>query len=121
MQIRSFFLLLLSAGAFLTSSAQARKVARKGVQPVTIKKTAPTSTYTIEQFAGKWQEVARYNRSNNTRVSFLDSLFYTFSGDNVSSRDGVTMSMKGKASVEPVNQLMAAADVYDIWSLKNDQ
>lgn len=122
MYTRSLLVITILAVFMLTASSQVvKKVSRKGVAPKTIKKTVPTTTYTIEQFAGKWQEMARYDRSTNRRVGFNDTLFYTFSGDNVSTRDGVNMSMKGKASIEPVNQLLAAADVFDIWSLKNDQ
>ena len=103
----------------LTSTSQVMKVNRKGVTPVDVTKQTPASSYSIDQFAGKWQEVSRQNSSGRD-VSFKDTLFYNFSGDNVSSRDEVNMNMKGEAAIEPGNVLVAAADIFTIRSLKNN-
>src|SRR5687768_14936813 len=101
MQIRSLLLIfILSAFSYSLTAQKVKKVSRKGETPVTIKKESPTSTFSIEQFSGKWQEVSRRDRNTNRSVAFNDTLFYNFSGENVFSRDGVNMSLRGKASVE---------------------
>jgi hypothetical protein len=117
----SFLLLFLTAMAFSAQSQQL-KVKRKGVTPLDVTKSTPanTSTYTLNQFNGKWQEVIRTDKKNSS-VAFTDTLFYNFSGENVFSRDGVNMSMKGEAAIEPGNVLVAAADVFTIRSMNNNK
>jgi hypothetical protein len=93
---------------------------RKGETPVIVNKTAAKdkSTHTISEFLGRWQEVSRRDRQSNKPVDFTDTLYYHFTGNNnVFTRDGVNMSLRGKASIEPGNELLAAADVFDIKSL----
>lgn len=113
--------------AFLTAiifsaKSQVIKVQRKGVARLDVAKNTPakTSMYTLDQFNGKWQEVNRTDKKNST-VTFKDTLFYNFSGENVFSRDGVNMSLKGEAAIDPGNVLVAAADVFTIRSMNNHQ
>ena len=118
----------LSAIAFLitlTLSAEAQKVKvkRKGVIPLDVTKNPPPtgSAYSLQQFTGKWQEVNRTDTKNNA-VDFKDTLFYNFSDKGeVFSRDGVNMSLMGEAAIDPGNVLIAAADVFNIRSMNNNQ
>ena len=102
---------------------QVIKVKRKGVAPIDVTKKHPSnsSSYSLEQFNGKWQELYRKDRNTNSPVDFRDTLFYTFSGNNVLSRGGVNMSLRGEAAIDPGNVLVAAADVFTIKSLTNQQ
>jgi hypothetical protein len=99
-------------------------VKRKGVTPLDVTKKMPEnngSTYSLNQFTGKWQEVSRTDSRNNA-VAFKDTLFYNFSSNGeVFSRDGVNMSLMGEALIDPGNVLVAAADVFTIRSLNNNQ
>ena len=121
MALKTLFLLLLTA-IILSAQSQQLKVKRKGVTPLDVTKNAPsnTSAYTLNQFNGKWQEVNRTDKKNSP-VAFNDTLFYNFSGENVFSRDGVNMSLKGEAAIDPGNVLVAAADVFTIRSMNNNQ
>jgi hypothetical protein len=108
----------------ITFSAQSQrlKVKRKGVTPLDVTKITPAqSTYSLQQLSGKWQEVSRLNSRTNAAVNFNDTLFYNFSGENVYSRDGVNMSLLGQAAIDPGNVLVAAADVFTIRQLTNNQ
>ena len=102
--------------------SQVIKVKRKGVTPLDVTKNVPanTSTYSLGQFAGKWQEVSRTDNKTSS-IPFKDTLFYNFSGENVFSRDGVNMSLKGDAAIEPGNVLVAAADVFTIRSMTDNK
>ena len=100
------------------------KVARKGILPVVIAKNSSNENpaYSIIQFEGKWMEIERRDRKNHKRVDVTDTIFLKFTpGNNVLTRNGMAMDMKGKASIQPGNELLAAADVYDIISLNKDQ
>ena len=111
----AFFLLItLSSGAQVVT-----KVKRKGVQPLNVTKPAPNgSTYSLEQFNGKWQEISRSDRTNNSNVDFEDTLFFIFSGDNdVYTRNGINFSLNGKADLQPGNILSTGADEFIIRSL----
>lgn len=106
----------------LCAESQKVKVVRKGVTPMDVTKKTPlnVSAYSLSQFAGRWQEVSRTD-TKNAPVSFKDTLFYNFSGEKVFSRDGVTMSMTGEAAIDPGNVLVAAADVFTIRSMTDNQ
>lgn len=113
----TFLLVMLSA------ESQKLKVKRKGVTPIDITKNPPanSSTYQLQQFSGKWQEVSRTDERHNP-VGFKDTLFYNFSDKGeVFSRDGVNMSLMGEAAIDPGNVLVAAADVFNIKSMNNGQ
>ena len=118
------YLLVIAFFTAITFPAESQviKVKRKGVTPMDVTKNtqANTSTYTLEQFAGRWQEVSRTDNKNYS-VAFKDTLFYNFSGESVFSRDGITMSLKGDAAIDPGNVLVAAADVFTIRSMNNNQ
>jgi hypothetical protein len=112
-----FSVLTFSAGS------QVLKVKRKGVTPIDVTKNPPanSSMYSLNQFTGKWQEVSRSDKKNNS-VGFRDTLFYNFSDKGeVYSRDGVNMSLMGEAAIDPGNVLVAAADVFTIRSMNNNQ
>lgn len=116
-----FFALLTALAS--TCFAQAKvKVKRKGSKPHIMKITAVTSpVFSLQQLSGKWQEIVRTDRNNNAVVSFQDTMYLFFSGDNVYTKDGVHMSLRGKALVENGNSLVAAADVYTIKSINNNE
>ena len=113
--------IFLSVISFCAESQQL-KVKRKGVTPldVTKKTLSNVPAYSLSQFAGRWQEVSRTDTKNSS-VAFKDTLFYNFSGEKVFSRDGVNMSMTGEAAIDPGNVLVAAADVFTIRSMNNNQ
>jgi hypothetical protein len=120
MILKYLLTLCFVSGIVYYTGAQTLKVKRKGVTPIDVtKNTVPTSTYTLAQFGGKWQEVSRADARSNS-VAFKDTLFYNFKGDNVFSRDGVNMSLTGDAFIDPGNVLVAAADVFTIRSLNNN-
>jgi hypothetical protein len=65
--------------------------------------------------------VSRTDKTNSS-ISFKDTLFYNFlKTGKVYSRDGVNMSLMGEAAIEPGNVLVAAADVFNIRSMNNNQ
>ena len=110
----SLAIILLTA---LCSNAQVIKVKRKGVQPVNVTKPVRGSAYSLEQFNGKWQESSRRDRTSNSSVNFEDTLFFIFSGNNdVYTRDGINLSIKGKADLQPGNILSTGADEFIIKS-----
>jgi uncharacterized protein YwgA len=109
----SFALMLLIT---LSSNAQVgMKVKRKGAQPLNEKPIVKGSAYSLEQFNGKWQEISRRDRTNNSSVDFEDTLFFNFTGYNdVYTRDGINFSLKGKADLQPGNILSTGADEFII-------
>ncbi|MDQ6756701.1 MAG: hypothetical protein M3004_07175 [Bacteroidota bacterium] len=123
MSLKSIYSFIVLIAFTLPALSQKMKVKRKGVQPIDVTKNPSpnTSIYSLNQFNGKWQEVSRTDRNTNTAVAFNDTLFYIFSGENVFSRDGVNMSLRGEAFIDPGNVLVAAADVFTIKSLTNNQ
>lgn len=121
--ILKFLLSTAVLGITLYAESQKVKVKRKGVTPMDVTKNPPanTSAYSLSQFTGKWQEVKRTDMQKSG-VSFKDTLFYNFSPKGeVFSYDGVNMSMKGEAAIEPGNVLIAAADVFTIRSMNSNQ
>ena len=119
-----FFLFFIIAG---TNAQIKMKAKRKGVTPIDItknktKKAATTEVFTLEQFAGKWQEVSRTDRSGDS-VEITDTIFLKFSDRNrVETRDGVKLTIKGAATIDPPgNILVAAADVYTILSVTKEK
>lgn len=122
MSFKSLLAFVVLSGIIFSAEAQRLKVKRKGVTPPDVNKNRQTngSIYTLQQLSGKWQEVKRTNEKG-AAVDFTDTLFYTFSGENVFSRDGVNMSLQGEAAIDPGNVLIAAADVFTIKSLNTNQ
>lgn len=109
-----FFLVSL----FYINSAISQKVVRKGVKPISIKKkSAPAIYYNLNQTNGKWQEVLRTNVGSSIALNFNDTLLLDFKKDKVETREGISMNMKGSASIDPPNTLNVAGDVYTIRSL----
>lgn len=103
-----------------STSQVVMKVKHKGVQPINVTKPASNApSFSLNQFNGKWQEISRKDRVNNTSIDFTDTLFFIFSGDNdVYVRDGVSLSLKGKSEILPGNILSTGADEYAIKSLE---
>ena len=95
------------------------KVKRKGVKMIDVTKSSTNpSSYSLKQFTGKWQEISRKDRENNSAVDFTDTLFFHFYGDNdVSVRDGINLSVKGNAEIQPGNILATAGDEFIIKSI----
>lgn len=123
MILKFFLTATILAGITLAAQSQKIKVKRKGVTPLDVTKNPPanSSIYSLNQFTGKWQEVNRTDRKNNS-VGFKDTLFYNFSNKGeVFSRDGVNMSLMGEAAIDPGNVLVAAADVFTIRSMNSNK
>ena len=119
MRVTFLFLFIALIFVSLPSSAQRLKVKRKGVKMVDVTKPSNnTSSWSLKQFEGKWQEVFRKDRQNNSTVDFTDTLFLHFYGDSeVSVRDGINLSVKGSAEIQPGNILAVAGDEFIIKSL----
>jgi hypothetical protein len=102
----------------LFSLAQRGRVKRKGVKPIDVTRTlTDRPLYSIKQFEGKWQEIYRTTRENNSAVDFTDTLFFNFYNDSdVSVRDGINLSVKGSADIGPGNMLTTAGDQFIIKS-----
>lgn len=120
MRLNFSILLFLFLASVITCEAQVRmKVKRKAVQPVNIKakETNPVK-FSLTQFSGKWQEISRKSRTNNSSIDFKDTLFFVFSGDDdVYIRDGINLSLQGKAEILPGNILNTGYDEFTIKSL----
>ncbi len=118
---------LVPLPVLFTITADAQRVKRKGTTPIDISKDKRPGArknidFTIAQFAGKWQEVSRKDKSNNTPLDFTDTIYLNFIKDNkVITRDGNTSNMVGDAYIEPGNELVAAADIYNIVSVSDSQ
>ena len=115
-----FFLLLLLCQVFCTDT-DAQKVKRKGVIPIDVsmvRKHEKTPQYTVNQLLGKWQEVARKEKSTGV-VLFVDTIYLNFTTLNaVFTKEGNQPVFKGAAEiVAPGNVLLAAGDVYTILSV----
>ena len=86
------------------------------------KTTVKKNKYSLQQFMGRWQEISRTDRKENSSVPFTDTLFFYFSGNNeVYTRDGVNMSLRGNAGITSDDVLEVAADVFTIKSVNNNQ
>ena len=119
-----FFLLLLLCQVFCTDT-DAQKVKRKGVNPIDVsivRKHEKTPQYTVNQLLGKWQEVARKEKSTGV-VLISDTIYLNFTTLNaVSTKEGNQPVFKGAVEiVAPGNVLLAAADVYTILSVTADE
>ena len=115
-----FFLLLFLCQIFCTDT-DAQKVKRKGVIPIDVsmvRKHEKTPQYTVNQLLGKWQEVARKEKSTGV-VLFVDTIYLNFTTLNaVFTKEGNQPVFKGAAEiVAPANVLLAAGDVYTILSV----
>jgi hypothetical protein len=121
--MRSSFLFLLVTLIISPSisSAQKFKVKRKGVKLIDVTKTSTgRSLYSLQQFAGKWQEISRASRENYSGEDFTDTLFLHFYNDSdVSVRNGRDLSVRGNADIDPENILTVGGDQFIIKSLDN--
>ncbi|MBA2248669.1 MAG: hypothetical protein H0W12_00590 [Chitinophagaceae bacterium] len=121
--MHKIFLFFLATTALTLSSMSQRviKVKRKGVTPVNVTShDTKSSAITLQQFAGKWQEVYRTDDIKN-RVDFTDTIFFNFLNNNqVYSRNGVNLSLLGNADLHG-NELEVAGDMYTIKSLSEMQ
>lgn len=99
-------------------SAEAQRVGRKGVTPLTRSaKPLPATNYQAEQFAGRWQEIKRTNRSGEV-VEIVDTFYIHVQQRNkVVTREGKNPYLTGAFQVEPDDILVAAADVFKILSV----
>lgn len=106
----------------LTIPALAQRVKRKGTTPININKKQPQQIiYTLEQLAGKWQEMKRTGKGNNP-IEIEDTLFLNFLNRNeVLSQEGKNPTLSGTAQIDPGNVLLVAGDVYTILSLNKEQ
>lgn len=104
-----------------------QRVKRKGTTPIDVSKNKrqandgkPLVVFTVEQLTGKWQEIRRIYK-NNSPENFTDTNYLNFtSPGKVITRTGNNQTtMMGDASIEPGNELLAAADVYTILSVND--
>ena len=111
------------AALFFSNNISAQQVVRKGMGMESTKKTvisAPPPKYTIDQLAGKWQEVKRMN-TKSEMVDFTDSMSVTINGSKSEVRaGGMGMIMRGEASVEAPAVLHIAGDTYTIRTADKD-
>ena len=119
-----FFLLLLLCQVFCTDT-DAQKVKRKGVNTIDVSKVRgheKTPEYSVNQLLGKWQEVARKEKSTGV-VIFSDTIYLNFTTLNtVSTKEGKQPVFKGAVEiVAPGNILLTAGDVYTILSVSADE
>jgi large exoprotein involved in heme utilization and adhesion len=123
-QLFLWFILVLML--FVCTSVTAQRVKRKGVTPVNVSKNQKTDStkykYTIEQLNGKWQEIKR-TAGNKTIMPITDTIYLWFKEENkVETKDGAKTYLRGEAVIDPPgNILIAAADVYTIISVGNDE
>lgn len=120
----NFFLLLFLFQIFCTDT-DAQKVKRKGVNPIDVSRVRgheKTPEYSVNQLLGKWQEVARKEKSTGV-VIFSDTIYLNFTTLNtVSTKEGNQPVFKGSVEiVAPGNVLLAAADVYTILSVTAEE
>ena len=109
---------------FLPSSAQYKRrgetLQSRGAKTAKPKK----ADYTIDQFMGKWQEFQRMNRSDNSVVSFNDSIQLKFSDSNkVMIRTSIvnSMTLVGDAEIGDNNLLTVGADEYTVKTFANNE
>lgn len=111
------------AALFFSGSTSAQQVVRKGMAMESSKKTVisePPAKYTIDQMAGKWQEVKRMNTKSEI-VDFTDSLSMTINGAKSEVRaGGMGMIMRGEAVVLAPATLQIAGDSYGIRTVDKD-
>jgi hypothetical protein len=112
----------LVAMAF-SNNISAQQVVRKGMGMESTKKTviaAPPAKYTIDQLAGKWQEVKRMN-TKSEMVDFTDSMSMTINGSKSEVRaGGMGMIMRGEAFIDAPAVLHIAGDTYSIRTADKD-
>lgn len=116
-------LLLIVPLLFFLENGHSQKVKRQGTHAInTTKKVAePIKKFSIEQFHGRWQEIKRTTK-NNESVQITDTIYLNFTSPNkVETRDGTKSIMRGEASIEEGNFLIAAADVYNIVSVTAEE
>ena len=114
-----FSFLALIASPLSLCAQRVTKVKRKGVKIINVTKPSTnTSSYSLKQLTGKWQEISRKDRENNSAVDFTDTLLFHFYGDdNVSVRNGINLSVQGNADIQPGNILTTAGDEFIIKSI----
>ena len=124
--MRARYFLLLLVFTSLTAESFSQRVKRKGVDPIDISKTKGKkykgTTFSIDMFAGKWQEVSRVNRGKEP-ADITDTLYFNFvSRNEVYSWQGNQPKLKGAASVEsPGNILLIVGDTYTIISTSKQE
>lgn len=117
-------LALYAIGGFLfCQPAFAQRVLRKGTTPIEINrnKTISKGAFTLEQVQGNWLEVKRVSIDSKERAAYTDSLMLNITDAKAEVREGMSMNMKGTASIESGRALSVAGDVYSIVTLSQDQ
>lgn len=121
------YLLIIVALLTVSADAISQRVQRAGVEPIDVsknkkKKGKKTAEFTIDQFSGKWQEVARENRAHES-ADIKDTLFINFiSRNEVFSWEGMQPKLKGSATIDPPGNILSiVADVYTIISADKEQ
>jgi hypothetical protein len=113
----------IAIASLLFSNSISAQVVRKGMGMESSKKTvisAPPAKYTIDQMAGKWQEVKRMNTKSEI-VDFTDSLSMTINGGKSEVRaGGMGMIMRGEAAIDAPATLNIAGDSYGIRTVDKD-
>jgi hypothetical protein len=116
-------LLLFILFILFSEKGQSQKVKHQGTQPISYTKrnTESIQKFSIEQFYGRWQEIKRSTKSNES-VRINDTIYLNFTSPNkVETRDGTKNIMRGEALIEEGNFLIAAADIYSIVSVSPEE
>ncbi len=112
--------LLFSAPCLLI----AQRVGRRGVTPTNTgnSKKTPTFNFSLEQLQGRWQEAKRSDEDKND-LPIADTIYLHFTNTNKGeTRDGTKTIMRGEAFIdEPGNVLIAAADIYTIKTVTENE
>ncbi len=118
-------IVLLFVSLFIVcKDADAQRVKRKGTTPLMkkSKKPIPEAAFKPEQFLGKWVEVSRADISNNASVEIKDTFYLYFLENNkVETREGNRPNVNGSYEITTDNMLAAAADLFTIKSLADNE
>lgn len=113
--------------ATIAQNTQAQRVKRKGTTPIQMNKdiknneNAVRGNFTLEQIQGKWQEHGRIATGSTAQLSYKDTLMINIVKTSAEVREGMSMNMKGEASINDGDNLNVAGDTYTIKSVANNQ
>lgn len=113
--------------ATIAENSQAQRVKRKGTTPIQMNTPSKTTAnavkgnFTLAQIQGKWQEHARVAIGSTELLSYKDTLMINIVKNTAEVREGMSMNMKGDASIEDGDNLGVAGDTYTIKSVGNNQ
>ena len=115
-------LLFTSILATTLSPTFSQRVKRKGTTPIELKgPSEPAAKFSLDQLQGKWQEYTRIEIGANTKEEFKDTLMVRIDRNTAEVREGMSLNMKGEASIEAPNELTIAGDTYSINTITENE